>query len=232
MKIRYAIAFASIAAAVAGPASASLVLVAPENFQGTGLGDVNTVLTIQSPGSTSFEQGSVGRTTTSPTVDVIIGDAKTGASQTQTRSIASLGLTSAADLRVVFNAQEPGGAGNGITLGNLQLNIYNPTTGAALFSSGPFAPQSFADTQTGTGNSGFVFALDSTQAAQAQAAGFGSGANLIGLSASASDATGGPETFFVANTQAVSPVPEPATYALMIAGLGVLGLAAKRRRKG
>lgn len=224
---------AAVAGLCAGPANAMLVLQGPQNFQGTGLGSVNTILTIQSPGSSSFEAGAVGRTTGSST-DVISGDAMTGASQTQTRSIGSLGITSAADLRVVFNALEPGNTAQSISLNNLQLSIYSPT-GSLLFNSGAFTPINFADTFTGAGNSGFVFALDSTQAAQAQAAAFGSGfgSNLIGLTAAAGDATGGFETFFVASAGGgvTTPIPEPETYALMLAGLGALGFVAKRRRR-
>ena len=49
-------------AATLSPAWATLVFIGPEDFQGTGLGAVNTILTIgaEGPGSDS-EQGCVGR---------------------------------------------------------------------------------------------------------------------------------------------------------------------------
>ena len=213
-----------------GPANASLVLLSPANFGGTGLGAVNTILTIQSPGSSSNETGSVGRVVGNPN-DVVLNNAKTGASQTQTRTISSLGLTSAANLRVVFNAVEPGG--DNITLNDLQLTFFSPA-GTVLFNSGIFTPVPFINTFTGAGNSGFVFGLDATQAAAAQAAAFGSGfgSNLIGLGATASNATGGVETFFVANSPGGggggTAIPEPGTIALF--GAGLLALVARRRR--
>ena len=161
--------------------------------------------------------------------EVITGDAKTGASQTQVRSLGELGVNSAEDLRIVFNAAEPGPEGsvnNGITLDNLVLSIFDPA-GAVLFTSDAFTPITFNSTFPGTGNAGFVFALSGSEITAAQSA-FGGdfGLNLVGLSASASSAAGGNETFFAV---AAPPVPEPSTYAMM--GAGLLGLAWLRRRK-
>lgn len=230
---RLAAAAAAVAALGAAPAHAMLVLQSEEIFSGTGLGNVSTVLTLQGQGNATFEQGSVSY---NGSADVLSGDAKSGASQTTTRTIDEVGLTSASDLRIVFNAQEPGNEANSILLTNLSLSIFSPA-GALLFNSGSLtdAPINFSDTFTGTGNSGFVFALDAEQAAAAQAAGFSGdyGDNRIGLFASLSNATGGPETFFVANAGGgvTPPIPEPETYALMLAGLGVVGFVARRRRR-
>lgn len=100
-KCRAAAVFALCAAAL--PAHAMLVLQSPEDFDGTGLGTVNTILTLQSPGNSTFEQGIVGFG------DVITGNAKTGASQTQTLTFAEVGVTSASDIHVVFNLHlQPG----------------------------------------------------------------------------------------------------------------------------
>ena len=144
----------------AASSHADLVLIAPEDFSGTGLGSVNTILTIQSPASTSSENGLV---TWNGVADVISGaTALTGASQTQTRTLGSLGITSPASLRVVFNAAEPGG--DSITLTGLTLTLYNATTGATFFDAA-LSPVSiaFANSQTGTGNSGFVFGLNAAE---------------------------------------------------------------------
>ena len=222
-------------------ANAALVLVGPQVFQGTGLGAVNTILTIQSPGNTTDETGSVGRSLGNIN-DVVIGDVKTGASQTQTRTISTLGVTSAADLRVVFNPLEPGNGDNGILLSNLMLSIFSPT-GALLFDSGVFASVNFVNTDLGAGKSGFVFRLDDAQASAAQLAAFGIdfGNNRVGLSATANNATGGFETFFVINQlpggggggggggPGGTPLPEPATLGLV--GLALFGVIGARRRK-
>lgn len=218
----------------AASAHASLVLVDPQDFGGSGLGAVNTVLTINGSGNSTFESGSVAFG------NVTSGDVLTGGSQTQTRTLGELGVTSASSLRVVFNALEPGSAaGQGITLADLVLNIYSPT-GTLLFTSGAFTPVNFADTLAGAGNSGFVFALDAAQQSAAAAA-FGASFqdNVVGLSAAAGcnaaspagclGAGGGFETFFVANASPVAVIPEPETYALMLAGLGMMAFISRRR---
>src|SRR5688572_3735373 len=48
---------AGVLALGAASAHASLVLLAPEDFSGSGLGSANTILTINSPANTSFEAG-------------------------------------------------------------------------------------------------------------------------------------------------------------------------------
>lgn len=213
----------TFALASAATSANALTFIGPQEFQGTGLGAVNTILTMQNTGT---ETASVGLDAGGN--EVITGDAKTGASQTQVRSLGELGLTNAGDMRIVFNAVEPGPAGgvdNGITLDNLVLSIFDPS-GAVLFTSDAFSPIDFSSTFTGTGNSGFVFALSNSEINAAQAAFTGDfGLNLVGLSATASQASAGNETFFVAT----APIPEPSTYALM--GAGLLGLAWIRRRK-
>lgn len=200
--------------------NAQLEYLGPVDLNGTGLGAVNTILTLQSDPT---ETGSVGLDTTG--TQVITGDAKTGASQTLVRSLSELGAVSAEDLRIVFNANEP--AGNSIELIDLVLTIYSPS-GSLLFQSGVFSPISFDSTESGTGNSGFLFGLDNTDVTFAQSSAFSGdfGLNLVGLSATLGMSAGGPETFF--GVAAVPAIPEPATSAML--AMGMLGMTWLRRR--
>lgn len=226
-KTLIAAAVSTVMAFAATNASADLVYLGPQSSGGSGIGTVNTILTLQSPESSSVESASVGLTAGG--AQVITGDASTGASQTLVRSFSMLGVTEASQIRVVFNANEP--AGNSITLDSLVLNVFDDTSGGLLFSSSyAGVPQTFADSFTGTGTSGFVFALSAadTISLNALLALPGSGSDVIGISASASSATGGPETIYIG---AVSAVPEPETYAMMMAGLGLMGFVARRRSK-
>jgi len=222
-------------------ASASLILVGPTDLTGTGLGAVNTVLTIQSPANTTVATGCVGYLGSNDTfASAVCGFAdsnvKQGASQTKTILISDTEASSAADLRIVYNSSQPGGGA--VTVADLNLKIY-ATDGTVLFSSGPFTPVDFSATETGTGKAGFVFALDATQASQAQA--FFTSSNRIGLGAAITDEVGGLETFFVTNTAGAGgggaggpggEIPEPASFWLAGCGIVViLGLKALRNSK-
>ena len=211
---------------------------------GSGLGTVSTILTMQSPGSGSLESGSVERSSgadvKSDTGVLVsggttnIGNVKTGASQTLTRTFGENGITKASQIAIVFNADEP--SGNSITLTGLQMSVFNGNTD--IFDAHLGASVAFPATFTGIGKEGFVFRLDATQAAALQAllnplTPATLSALRIGLSASASDATGGPETFNVgAITDAtlLTAVPEPGTLLFVSTVVTALSLLAWRRR--
>jgi hypothetical protein len=204
---------------------------------GSGLGTVSTILTMQSPGSGSLESGSVSRSggadmksdsgvlASGGTTDV--GNVKTGASQTLTQTFGGNGITKASQIGIVFNADEP--SGNSIVLTGLQLSVFNGNTD--IFDAHLATSRTFATTFTGVGKQGFVFRLDTQQAATLQALLDASPATVaalrLGLSASASDATGGPETF---NLATITAVPEPSTLLFAVTAVAGVSFVAWRRR--
>lgn len=219
-----------LALALTPAAEASLVLDSPTRTSGTGLGTVNTIITVN---DTPTESGCVAFDGTADVVGAAAcpvgiagGDEQTGESQTQTRTMDELGLTNAAQLRLVFNANEE--SDGPITVDNLVLTIFAPD-GTELFNSGPFAPITFPETFTGTGTAGFVFRLDEAQAAAANP--FFDPANRIGLAASLSETSSGNETFYVADfggllAPPVTEIPTASTLglvflALLLAGAGI-----------
>lgn len=193
------------ASLLALPASASLILSTPDQTDGTGLGAVNTVLTVQTEsGNVTTESGCVSwngmSNVTGPAAcppGIVGGDEQ---EQTQTRAIGELSLDSAFNLRIVFNYNEDNN--DNVTLEDLVLTIYS-ADGTPLFESGPFDPRTFDEPFSGTGNAGFVYRLDAEQAAEANQY-FDDGDNRIGLAASITGAEGGLETFFVANATAIA----------------------------
>jgi len=224
-----AAALGAAAMFAASGAGANLVYLPADNtlFQGSGLGAVNTVLTLTSPGSSSSETGAVFAVGAGLDTS---GDALEGSSQFGLPSLGALGVTSTSDLRLILNATEP--AGNSITVSALMLSFYDGL-GATLASFSLASPVTLASTMTGIGQAGFVFGLDAAQAATATTllgASTTTFANVrVGLAATLTDATGGPDTFFAGNAAQVAAIPEPSTYALMLAGLACIGFTVRRR---
>jgi len=235
-------AVAMIAAPFAS-AKADLVLFNPAGVQigGTGLGNVSTILTIERAGGSSTEAGAVCRSGSTDVLGATVNAA--GVCQTinggdnqainQTRALSdaggSGGSLTAANFGIVFNAIEP--AGGSISLDKLTATFYS-ATGTFLFQASTTQSYFFPSTNTGNGNSGFLFVLTPAQQTAATLAGaFSSQTNRIGLYASASQADAGHETFFLANTGAATVTPEPSSVALTATGLvGLVGMVRRRRR--
>ena len=164
----------AVAAGLYMPYTASADLIFDSNLggvAGSGLGTVSTILTMQSPGSGTFESGSVERSSGADVKSdtgvlasggtTNVGNVKTSASQTLTRTFGENGITKASQLAIVFNADEP--SGNSITLTGLQMSVFNGDSD--IFDAHLAGSVTFATTFTGVGKQGFVFRLDTAQAA-------------------------------------------------------------------
>lgn len=248
---------AMLALAGSQTASASLIIQTYQQFSGTGIGTVPTILTFQ---NVNTETGCVGQggAIGSALINGVCstgGDTKTGNSQTQLQPLTAAGITSlgaagAASFGLIFNAVEP--SGDSISVTSLVAAFYS-STGAFLYQTAGLFCQNTAGgpivasgaggcvlptTGTGTGNSGYLVVLDAAQQAAAVAAGaFGPNGTLVGVSSAAgttgNPSAGGSETIFLANAGGARPigqVPEPATYLLVGSALFLVGLTRKVRK--
>jgi hypothetical protein len=92
-----------------------------------------------------------------------VGNVKTGASQTLTRTFSETGITKTSQIALVFNANEP--SGNSVTLTGLQLSIFNGNTD--IFDAHLAASTNFVTTFTGTGKQASASSRASTSGARA-----------------------------------------------------------------
>ncbi|MEO8631367.1 MAG: hypothetical protein ABI612_25225 [Betaproteobacteria bacterium] len=93
--------------------------VGPVDMQGTGLGNVATLLTMQHKGNATTENGSVfaigaGQDTSGTNV---VG-------QNHLRTFSELNVKNASGIRIFFNPSEPQNSNEGITLNTLELAIF------------------------------------------------------------------------------------------------------------
>jgi hypothetical protein len=214
-------------------ASASLIQSSPfeVNLNGTGFGNVSTIITLQTAnGQSTTEAGCIG-----------FGGSTTGcgiATDGKIKNSSSVqgvptGVTNASQLRFIFNSAEP--AGNGITLDALQVSFYGSSSTALYTASLGGTPLALTYTLAGTGNSGFVFQLDSAQSATVN--GLWSQITAIGGGFRASNASGGQDTLFLGTGAGTTPTgpgggsatPEPGTYALLGGGLLTVALVGRKR---
>ena len=210
----------------ASSARADIILLPNETAPQGGVGKApESILSIQSPKNTDHAYGQVAWNGSS---DVITGQIAKQGEHTKTLSFAQAGITSAGELRIYMDVEDPD---NDLILHELTLTAYG-SNGAILFQ-GSFTPtpasgQYFAELAGGQGHGDYVFGLTSDQAAALQAA-YASDPNLrLGLFARTSDDTGSFTNFKLGQGPA-EPIPEPATMFLL--GTGLAGVAAKMRKR-
>ena len=204
---------------------------------GGGLGSVNTVLTIQSPGNSTTESGCVsgaagGAEGQQCPAGIPGGNNTGGNAGSNVYTAAQLdNLASFADLQIIFNAQEPQNGNEGITVSQLALTLWGSYGGIldAIYLDEPYV---ITDSFPGVGNAGYGFVLSGESITNANLLLAANPDLRIGLAATAIDAQGGIDTFSLRNgdTDGGGPgseIPEPGTYALAASALA--GLVAYRK---
>ena len=198
---------------------------------GGGLGNQITLLTLQSPANSTTATGCVEPTGINPSCAITYPDARV---QQQSFEQWIAGLTGE-NLRIVFNAAEPGNDANDVLLDAMTLYVYGGPTGSRtlLGSYSLVNAVNLSETYNGVGTFGFAFQLDATGAASFNNVIDGQTNLTVGLGARVLNATGGLETFSLAIGEGGGPneVPEPASALLVLSGLAGLGVTARRRVK-
>ena len=220
---------------------AELIKVPDTTQFGSGLGNVNTIVTVldtgAGQGANDIEGGCISLVGGVDTFDCIGG---TGVTENDNQAINNVVLAGDIDdftdgdtIGAIVNINETG-QDISVLLTGLYLSFYD-ATGALRHTAIYTGPDLTLTNGTGTGigGSGFLFALDPDQAELVAGMGLNTTWRIGGgVQFGEGSAGAGPETVFVValdRDQEEPVIPEPSTYALL--GSGLLGLAALRRRR-
>ena len=242
MKTRFVAALAVAAMALPAAANAALVYDNTITASGQGFGNAPRLLTIQGGGSGCVKVGGTGSSLVGGagacdgTLYNNLGGHEANPLTDNQKfgipTIGDVGWASAADVGLLFNAVEPGNANkSGINVDDVTLKFYSGTSLIAQIN----GSYKFPTTDQGNGSAGLVFVADQASQTYLNPTVFGRqdfAKVRIALEGSLSKADGGPDSWAAVNLERTptGAVPEPATWAMMITGFGLVGTMVRRRR--
>ena len=206
-----------------------------------GFGNAPRLLTLQATGNATNEGGQLilsGSGVPSSTDFAGMNDVANPQPNSQKNNIptlAALGWTSGADVKIGFNTGE---AGTDLTLQQLVLSLYDSTynvVGTFALAEPVYFSAAVLDWQQGNGNAIFQFVLDSGQQTTFNTLLSGNGPNFyIALGSEILNVEDGPDSFLAVLGPGAPPpsLPEPATIFLLGCGfVGLAGFATKKFKK-
>jgi hypothetical protein len=132
-------------------------------------------------------------------------------------SLSTLGATRETDVSRLYSQSYAGTSGSGINSAAFQLALWELAKDDGMLTSGEVRSTNHTDSN--------VVALASSMISNAKNGVAGPNQYSFNLYTS-----GKKQDYLVASMTSVTPVPEPETYAMLLAGLGLIGFTASRRR--